>query len=89
MCTISCQCGNWHPPGGKSDVGDIHMAERRLFHMGDGVNELVSGQHCRHVAAGGGMADQGDDKIWPKYGKFYANNGVEALVRSGGVNTDQ
>ena len=33
------------------------------------------------------MESQGDDELWTKCGKFYVEDGVEELVRSGGIHT--
>ena len=36
-----------------------------------------------------GMEDEGDDKLWTKCGKFYIDDGVKAVVFSGGIHTTQ
>ena len=63
----------------------LHAVERQLFRMGDGVREPALGKHCRRMASGGGMEAQRDDKLWTKSGEFYVDDGVEALVCSGGI----
>ena len=57
--------------------------------MGEEGGDLESGKNICSLAIGEGMTARGGNGLRPERGKFYVDDGVEVLVRSGEVHTSQ